>query len=88
MAAGGLYGQSVFTFRELNSTSLEISDNGDTGAGSAVLGVENGWFDGDRKLVREALEIVVGRAKANRRNLDFTLRLVATLIRGIRITVG
>ena len=46
-------------------------------ADSAILGVENGWFDGDRKFAKEEVEIVVGIVKANRRTLDFTLRFEA-----------
>jgi hypothetical protein len=50
----------------------------DTKPDSAILGVENGWFDGERKLVKENVEIVVSAIKANRRILDFTLRFEAT----------
>jgi len=47
-------------------------------AGRARLGIENGWFDGERKLVREDVEIAVSAVQANRRVLDFTLRFEAT----------
>ncbi len=46
-------------------------------ADSAILGIENGWFDGDRKFVKEDVEIVVSSVNANRRTLDFTLRFEA-----------
>ena len=44
----------------------------------ARLAVENGWFDGDRKLVKEDVEIVAQAASAGRRVLDFTITLEAT----------
>jgi hypothetical protein len=43
----------------------------------ARLAVENGWFDGQRKFVREDVEIVTHRASGDRRTLDFTLRFEA-----------
>lgn len=49
----------------------------ETNDATARLAVENGWFDGDRKFVKEDVEIVVHRAAAGRRVLDFTLRLEA-----------
>ncbi len=41
---------------------------------TARLAVENGWFDGDRKFVKEDVEIVTHRAEGGRRVLEFTLR--------------
>lgn len=43
----------------------------------AVLGVENGWFVGDRKVVNEQVEIRTATAQGNLRRLDFTLRFEA-----------
>lgn len=45
---------------------------------TARLAVENGWYDGERKFLKEDVEIVAHRAVENRRVLDFTLRLEAT----------
>ena len=44
----------------------------------ARLAVENGWFDGDRKFVREDVEILTHPAVDNQRVLEFTLRFEAT----------
>ena len=43
----------------------------------ARLAVENGWFDGDRQLVKEDVEIVAHPVSGNRRILDITLRFEA-----------
>ncbi len=40
----------------------------------AVLGVENGWYIGDRKVVKEEVEIRVETARNNARRLEFTLK--------------
>jgi hypothetical protein len=53
-----------WTKREVNATT-------------AVLGVENGWYAGDRKVVKETVEIVAHPAGSNRRLLDFTLSFEA-----------
>ena len=45
---------------------------------AARLAVENGWFDGDRKFMKEDVEIVVHAASAGQRVLEFTLRFEAT----------
>ncbi|HSB16598.1 MAG TPA: DUF6807 family protein [Bryobacteraceae bacterium] len=45
--------------------------------GFARLAAENGWFAGERKLVKETIEIVSRPARSNRRELDFTLSLEA-----------
>lgn len=45
---------------------------------TARLAVENGWFDGDRKFLKEDVEIVTHRAVGGSRVLDFALRLEAT----------
>jgi hypothetical protein len=52
-------------------------DARETRADSARLAVENGWYDGDRKFVREHVEIVAHSVEGNRRALDFTLRFEA-----------
>jgi hypothetical protein len=49
----------------------------ETTAAEARLGIENGWFDGDRKFVKEDVTIAAGPAVDNRRTLDFTLRFEA-----------
>jgi hypothetical protein len=49
----------------------------ETGAEAARLAVENGWFDGPRKFVKEDVEIVAHRAVQNRRLLEFRLRFEA-----------
>lgn len=50
----------------------------ETGPERAVLGVENGWYAGERQVVNENVEIRVARAKAGVRQLDFTLRFEAS----------
>lgn len=49
----------------------------ETSPQQARLAVENGWFDGDRRFVKEDVEIVVHGVVSNRRTLDFTLRFEA-----------
>jgi hypothetical protein len=44
----------------------------------ARLAVENGWFDGDRKFVKEDVEILTQAASRGERILDFTLSFEAT----------
>jgi hypothetical protein len=44
---------------------------------SARLAVENGWFLGERKVVKEEVEIITGPVDGGRRRLDFTLRFEA-----------
>ncbi|MCL6508743.1 MAG: PmoA family protein, partial [Bryobacteraceae bacterium] len=48
-----------------------------TGSTAAVLGVENGWFVGDRQVVREEVEIVVHRTSGHTRALEFGLAFEA-----------
>jgi len=50
----------------------------ETEAGKARLAVENGWFDGDRKFVKEDVEIIAHPVEKGKRVLDFTLSLAAT----------
>lgn len=45
--------------------------------GRARLAVENGWFDGDRELVKENVEIIAHPAAGGKRVLDFTLSFEA-----------
>ena len=45
---------------------------------NARLAVENGWYDGDRKFVKEEVEILIHPATREARILDFTLSLAAT----------
>ena len=45
--------------------------------GSARLGVENGWYVGDRKVLKETVAIVAWPAEAGRRRLDLTLSFEA-----------
>ena len=49
-----------------------------TDGDSAHLGVENGWFIGERKVVNESVDIVTRRARQGRREMDFTLAFEAT----------
>jgi hypothetical protein len=49
----------------------------EAGSGKARLAVENGWFIGDRKVVREDVEIVALPLRAGRRTLEFRLRFEA-----------
>jgi len=46
-------------------------------ASSAALGVENGWYVGDRKVVKETVEIVARPAASGRRTLEFELTFEA-----------
>ncbi len=45
----------------------------EAGARRARLGIENGWYTGDRRVLKESVEIVAWPAAAGRRNLDLTL---------------
>jgi hypothetical protein len=47
-------------------------------AAQARLAVENGWFDGDRKIAKENVEIVAHAAADGKRVLDFVIQLEAT----------
>lgn len=49
----------------------------DTGAESARLAVENGWFAGDKKLVKETVEVTAQPARDMRRMMDFNITLEA-----------
>ncbi len=49
----------------------------ETNGPAARLAVENGWYAGERKFVKEDVEIVVHPTKKDRRQLDFTLRFEA-----------
>ncbi len=49
----------------------------ETDGPQARLAIENGWFDGDRKFVKEDVEILAHAAADNRRLLEFTLRFEA-----------
>ena len=50
----------------------------ETKGAEALLAVENGWYDGEHKFVKEDVDIVAHATKDNRRVLDFTLRFEAT----------
>lgn len=43
----------------------------------ADLGIENGWYDGTRRFVKENVDIFTHPAKATQRVLDFSLRFEA-----------
>jgi len=43
----------------------------------AKLAFENGWYDGEKRFVKENVEVVAHHAQGNRRILDFTLRFEA-----------
>jgi hypothetical protein len=49
----------------------------ETTGDAARLGVENGWFDGDRKFVVEQVEIIASKVEKERRALDFALSFTA-----------
>jgi hypothetical protein len=49
----------------------------DASGSLARLAVENGWYDGDRKFLKEDVEILTHPASKERRVLDFTLRFEA-----------
>ena len=49
----------------------------EAGAGGARLGVENGWFTGDRKVVKETVELAAHLTAAGRRAFDVALTLEA-----------
>lgn len=49
----------------------------DTKGDRARLAVENGWYDGDKRFVKENVEIVAHPVEGNHRTLDFTLRFEA-----------
>jgi hypothetical protein len=49
----------------------------DTKGPDARLAVENGWFDGDKKFVKEDVEIVTHPLSKDQRILDFTLSFEA-----------
>jgi Methane oxygenase PmoA len=49
----------------------------ETDGPQARLATENGWFDGERKFVKEDVEIITHAAADNRRLLEFTLRFDA-----------
>ncbi len=44
---------------------------------AARLALENGWFMGERKIVRETVEIITHRVAAARRDIDFVLTFEA-----------
>ncbi len=50
----------------------------ETKARHALLGVENGWYVGDSKVVNEQVEIRAHRAQAGKRLLEFVLRFEAS----------
>ena len=47
-------------------------------AATARLAVENGWFDGPRKVLKEEFEILTHAVAGRQRTLEFTLRFEAT----------
>lgn len=49
----------------------------ETKPGVARLAVENGWYDGEKKFVKEHVEVVAHPAEGSQRALDFTLRFEA-----------
>jgi hypothetical protein len=50
----------------------------EAGSGGAKLGVENGWFLADKRVMREELWLDVGAAFADARNIDVTLKWTPT----------
>ena len=49
----------------------------EAGPDQARLGVENGWFAGERKVVKETVEVVARPARGNARRLDLALTFEA-----------
>ena len=49
----------------------------DTEGPAARLAVENGWYEGDRRFVKEEVEILAQPTAQGKRSLDFTLRFEA-----------
>jgi hypothetical protein len=49
----------------------------DVDADTAHLAIDNGWFDGDKKFVKEEVDIVTHAVKNNTRVMDFTLSFEA-----------
>jgi hypothetical protein len=49
----------------------------DTSGSVARLAVENGWYDGDHKFVKEDVEILTHPVEGNRRVLEFSFRFEA-----------
>ncbi len=43
----------------------------------AIIAAENGWYAGDRCIMREDVEVVAHPVENGRRDIDFTLRLTA-----------
>lgn len=50
----------------------------ETGAAFARIGVENGWYVGEKKVVKERVSLVVCKATAEGRAIDITLVFEAT----------
>ena len=59
------------------STRSSSAGSRETKPDSARLAVENGWYDGAKRFVKENVEIVAHSAEGSRRALDFTLRFEA-----------
>ncbi len=68
---GDLWELKEFQSRLVRFKALETQPT------QARLSLENGWFDGDRKFVKEDVDIVVHAAAGNKRVLDFTLQFEA-----------
>ncbi|MCC6857834.1 MAG: PmoA family protein [Bryobacterales bacterium] len=49
----------------------------DAGTGSARLALENGWFAGERRVMKETVDITAFPARLQRREIDFVLTLEA-----------
>lgn len=43
----------------------------------ATLAIENGWYDGNEKFVKETVEVVTHPVEGNRRTMEFTLHFEA-----------
>jgi hypothetical protein len=52
-------------------------DRKEVNSDAATLAFENGWYDGEKRFVKENVEIVAHQAQGNRRTLDFTLSFEA-----------
>ena len=75
VTVGGKHGD-IWTVKEFRQKFVAWKAR-ETDGPAARLAIENGWFDGDRKFVREDVEILTHPVVDGRRVLEFKLRLEA-----------
>jgi hypothetical protein len=66
----------LWTIRGIKSRFVRWTAQ-DAGPRQARLGIENGWFVGDRKAVKEHVEILAQPARGNAREIEFVLTFEA-----------